>query len=239
MTPSPALAKAAESPLRIQTSPTFDDEIYRVAETINFPQEEEKTLKYWADNKTFEQCLQQSKGKPKWVFETNRCIDDLISFLLRVKFLATRFTMVHRLQLVCHIMDIFWLVQSKMLSHGMRTNKDIMSKGVSVGIVTVCRLSTKLIRHLIFADLMTLPRWESLLITMNAVKSLWDIQMSGSWWWIGWADGSVFIIWHHFCLSTIEVKFCSFQISKTTTKPFIHGIWSLSGGCSISFSQKA
>lgn len=65
MSPSPALRKAAESPLRIQTSPIFDDEIYRVAETINFPQEEEKTQKYWSDNKVFEQCLQQSKGKPK------------------------------------------------------------------------------------------------------------------------------------------------------------------------------
>lgn len=46
-------------------SPSFDDEIYRVPETINFPEEEEKTLKFWGDNKVFEKCLQQSKGKPK------------------------------------------------------------------------------------------------------------------------------------------------------------------------------
>lgn len=43
----------------------FDEEIYRVPETINFPEEEEKTLKFWGDNKVFEKCLQQSKGKPK------------------------------------------------------------------------------------------------------------------------------------------------------------------------------
>lgn len=42
-----------------------DDEIYRVPETINFPEEEEQTLKFWAENKVFEQCLQQSRGKPK------------------------------------------------------------------------------------------------------------------------------------------------------------------------------
>lgn len=65
MTPSPALAKASESPLKIQTSLSLEDDIYHVPETINFPQEEEKTQKYWADNKVFEQCLQQSKGKPK------------------------------------------------------------------------------------------------------------------------------------------------------------------------------
>lgn len=45
--------------------PSFDEEMYRVPETINFPQEEEKTLKFWGDNKVFEKCLQQSKGKPK------------------------------------------------------------------------------------------------------------------------------------------------------------------------------
>lgn len=47
------------------TDASFDDEIYRVPETINFPEEEEKTLKFWGDNKVFEKCLQQSKGKPK------------------------------------------------------------------------------------------------------------------------------------------------------------------------------
>lgn len=43
----------------------FAEEIYRVPETINFPEEEEKTLKFWDENKVFEKCLQQSKGKPK------------------------------------------------------------------------------------------------------------------------------------------------------------------------------
>lgn len=64
MTPSPALVKS-DTPLKLQTSATFDDAIYRVPETINFPEEEEKTFKYWAENKVFEQCLEQSKGKPK------------------------------------------------------------------------------------------------------------------------------------------------------------------------------
>lgn len=44
---------------------SFDEEMYRVPETINFPEEEERTLKFWGDNKVFEKCLQQSKGKPK------------------------------------------------------------------------------------------------------------------------------------------------------------------------------
>lgn len=64
MTPSPAASKPT-SPLKTQTSATFDDDIYRVPENINFSEEEEKTLKYWSENKVFEKCLQQSKGKPK------------------------------------------------------------------------------------------------------------------------------------------------------------------------------
>lgn len=44
---------------------SFDDDIYRVPESIKFPEEEERTLKFWGDNKVFEKCLQQSKGKPK------------------------------------------------------------------------------------------------------------------------------------------------------------------------------
>lgn len=47
------------------SAPTFNEEMYRVPETINFPEEEEKILKFWGDNKVFEKCLQQSKGKPK------------------------------------------------------------------------------------------------------------------------------------------------------------------------------
>lgn len=43
----------------------FNEEMYRVPETISFPEEEEKTFKFWNDNKVFEKCLQQSKGKPK------------------------------------------------------------------------------------------------------------------------------------------------------------------------------
>lgn len=46
-------------------SAPFDEEMYRVPETISFPEEEERTLKFWGDNKVFEKCLQQSKGKPK------------------------------------------------------------------------------------------------------------------------------------------------------------------------------
>lgn len=44
---------------------TFDNELYRVPETISFPDEEEKILTFWGESKVFEKCLQQSKGKPK------------------------------------------------------------------------------------------------------------------------------------------------------------------------------
>lgn len=37
----------------------------RVPENINFPQEEEKVLEYWREIKAFENCLKQSKGKPR------------------------------------------------------------------------------------------------------------------------------------------------------------------------------
>lgn len=63
MAPKPASSKLEPEP----SSPTVKEheDIYRVPETINFPAEEENTLKYWHDNKVFEQCLQQSSGKPR------------------------------------------------------------------------------------------------------------------------------------------------------------------------------
>ncbi|KAG4067135.1 hypothetical protein HA402_000126 [Bradysia odoriphaga] len=41
---------------------------YRIAETINFPEEEEKILKFWNEKKVFENCLKQSKDKPRYTF---------------------------------------------------------------------------------------------------------------------------------------------------------------------------
>lgn len=41
------------------------DEMTRLPETINFPAEEEKVLSYWQAEKVFENCLKQSKGKPR------------------------------------------------------------------------------------------------------------------------------------------------------------------------------
>ncbi|KAL9696826.1 hypothetical protein quinque_000267 [Culex quinquefasciatus] len=43
-------------------------DLHRLPETINFPAEEEKVLKYWKDEKVFEACLKQSKGKPRYTF---------------------------------------------------------------------------------------------------------------------------------------------------------------------------
>ena len=40
-------------------------DIYRVPETLNFPEEETKTQDYWEKNKVFEKCLIQSKDKPR------------------------------------------------------------------------------------------------------------------------------------------------------------------------------
>ncbi|KAL1492757.1 hypothetical protein ABEB36_010961 [Hypothenemus hampei] len=45
-----------------------DRQVPRVPETINFPAEEEKILKFWKDIKAFESCLKQSKGNPKFTF---------------------------------------------------------------------------------------------------------------------------------------------------------------------------
>lgn len=63
MAPKPASSKLESQP----SSPTVkeNEDIYRVPETINFSLEEENTLKYWDENKIFEQCLQQSTGKPR------------------------------------------------------------------------------------------------------------------------------------------------------------------------------
>jgi hypothetical protein len=40
-------------------------DLQRIPESINFPQEEEYVLQYWKDEKVFENCLKQSKGKPR------------------------------------------------------------------------------------------------------------------------------------------------------------------------------
>lgn len=66
MAPSPVEANLQSGVSKVNTEKvSFDEELYRIPETINFPDEEEKTLKFWGDNKVFEKCLQQSKGKPK------------------------------------------------------------------------------------------------------------------------------------------------------------------------------
>lgn len=66
MTPGPVEANVHSSVPKISAEHgSNNEEIYRVPETINFPEEEERTLKFWGDNKVFEKCLQQSKGKPK------------------------------------------------------------------------------------------------------------------------------------------------------------------------------
>lgn len=40
-------------------------DLERIPENINFPNEEERILQYWKDEKVFENCLKQSKGKPR------------------------------------------------------------------------------------------------------------------------------------------------------------------------------
>lgn len=41
------------------------DDFLRIPEHINFAKEEDNTLRYWNDNKVFENCLKQSKDKPR------------------------------------------------------------------------------------------------------------------------------------------------------------------------------
>lgn len=40
-------------------------DLQRIPESINFSEEEENVLKYWREEKVFENCLKQSKGKPR------------------------------------------------------------------------------------------------------------------------------------------------------------------------------
>ncbi|XP_063767146.1 isoleucine--tRNA ligase, cytoplasmic [Eleginops maclovinus] len=42
--------------------------VERVPETINFPSEEEKIMKLWQDKDCFQECLKQSKNRPKYTF---------------------------------------------------------------------------------------------------------------------------------------------------------------------------
>lgn len=66
MAPRPVEANVQSGAAKVAVNQSsFDEDMYRVPETISFPAEEEKTLKFWGDNKVFEKCLQQSKGKPK------------------------------------------------------------------------------------------------------------------------------------------------------------------------------
>lgn len=39
-----------------------------VCETINFPSEEEKIIKFWEEIDAFQQCNKLSKGKPRYSF---------------------------------------------------------------------------------------------------------------------------------------------------------------------------
>ena len=80
------------------------EDSYRIAETINFPEEEEKILKFWTEKKIFENCLKQSKDKPRLISNQNTNCFDLSAPIV---ILDTLFTMVHHLQLVYHIMVIF------------------------------------------------------------------------------------------------------------------------------------
>lgn len=44
----------------------LDGNAKRVPENINFPEEEEKIQEYWKKENAFENCLKQSKGKPRY-----------------------------------------------------------------------------------------------------------------------------------------------------------------------------
>lgn len=50
------------------TESASSDDLYRLPESINFPQEEETVLQFWKDEKAFENCQKQSKGKPRYMF---------------------------------------------------------------------------------------------------------------------------------------------------------------------------
>lgn len=37
----------------------------KIPDSINFPEEEEKILKFWEENECFKNCLKQSKNRPR------------------------------------------------------------------------------------------------------------------------------------------------------------------------------
>lgn len=41
--------------------------VQQVPENINFPAEEEKILQFWSEFNCFQECLKQSKHRPKYV----------------------------------------------------------------------------------------------------------------------------------------------------------------------------
>lgn len=66
MAPSPVEANVQSGVPKVSTeNGLFDENLYRVPETISFPDEEENTLKFWSENEVFKKCLEQSEGKPK------------------------------------------------------------------------------------------------------------------------------------------------------------------------------
>lgn len=41
------------------------EDLGRLPEKINFPEEEEQILKFWNEQEIFAKCMKASKGKPK------------------------------------------------------------------------------------------------------------------------------------------------------------------------------
>lgn len=54
--------------------------VQQVPENISFPAEEEKILQFWSEFDCFQECLKQSKHRPKYV-----------NFLHKVEFLRLAF----------------------------------------------------------------------------------------------------------------------------------------------------
>lgn len=91
------------------------EEKYRIAETINFPEEEEKVLQFWNENKVFEECLKQSKDKPRFVCFLPRLCVPLFDERLNV-FPSDTPSMTDRHSLpACRITATYWPVQLRTL----------------------------------------------------------------------------------------------------------------------------
>lgn len=88
---------------------SIEEVLAKIPEQIDFPGEEEKILSFWNAEKIFENCLKQSKDKPRYVKKLIFTVPYIS--LIEGNCSDTHFTMVPHLPPVSLTMVIYWLGQ--------------------------------------------------------------------------------------------------------------------------------